>query len=73
MRGLVVRDMQAAVDIAVTDTMLQRNSPLPAGSTGNAACVRGECLRSCAWHGYRPVTWQHIPPIAVSNTERLCQ
>ena len=43
-RGFVVRHEPAAIDVAVSGTMLQRNSPLPAGRLRTRLRIRPECV-----------------------------
>src|SRR3954447_22157188 len=69
--GLVVGDVSARIDIAITDPMLERNSPLPAGRPRRRSRERQMIAPELARHGECPVAWQPLRPILETRLERL--
>src|SRR6185312_13948586 len=67
---LIVTDEFAAVDVSITDPVLQRNAPLPADLTRHGLRVRGERAGPLACNGHRAVARQPARPVLVPGLER---
>src|SRR5215218_3387363 len=67
----VVRNMVAAIDIAVAGAVLKPDPPLPAGVPGGAAGIRRQRLDPGAGNGERSVAGEVAGPVLVAAAERL--
>ena len=68
--GLVVTEMAAAIDVAISNTMLQRYAPLPAGSKRRRPCIRSEIAGGRAGNRHRAIAGQPAGPVFVARLER---
>src|SRR5690606_15712197 len=68
---LLLGHVRATEDQTITDAMLQRNAPLPAGRARGRTRVRCDAMRRGSLHRERAVGRQPLAPILVARLERL--
>ncbi len=70
-RRFVLAHVPTAEDVPVTDSVLQRNTPLPTGLMRDRFGVRKKRLGRFARHRDRTVVRQPVAPILKTRSERL--
>src|ERR1700730_9700727 len=69
--GLVVAEERARVHVAIADSMLQWNAPLPTGRACGRTRERRQFTAAGARHGYRAVARQPLGPVFITGLKRL--